>query len=102
MAQKPADPAALEAAEKVVNEELAPLFAYLEAQLGGNEFFVGGRLSIAELAVTTVFVNLRHAGFPPDPTRSPKLAALVERMHARPSFKACIEEEKPVFGKRWK
>ena len=102
MAQKPAEPAAIEAAEKVVSEELGPLFTYLEAQLGGNEFFVGNRLSIADLAVATVFVNLRHAGFPPDRAKFPKLAAFVERMHARPSFKACIEEERPVFGKRWK
>jgi glutathione S-transferase len=102
MARKPVEPEAIEAAQKVVEEKLEPLFAYLEAQLGGNEFFVGGRLSIADLAVATVFVNLRHAGFPPDPARFPKLAAFVERMHSRPSFKACIEEEKPVFGKRWK
>jgi glutathione S-transferase len=45
---------------------------------------------------------MRHAGYPPDPAKFPKLAAFVERMHSRPSFKACIEEERPAFGKRWK
>ena len=96
------EPAALEKAEKVVAEQVAPLFDYLEAQLGGEPFFVGNRLSIADIAVASVFVNLRHAGFPPDAARIPRLAAFVERMHARPSFKACIEEERPVFGKRWR
>ena len=102
LTQKPPDAAAIAAAEKVVAENLGPLFAYLEAQLGGADYFVGKRLSIADIAVASPFVNLRHAGFPPDAGKCPKLAAFVARMHARPSFKACIEEERPVFGKRWK
>lgn len=102
LTQKPPDAATIEAAEQVVSEKLAPLFAYLESQLGSREYFVGKRLTIGDLAVGTVFVNLRHAGFPPDAGHFPQLAAFVTRMHARPSFKACIEEERPIFGKRWK
>ena len=102
LTRKEVTPEAIAAAEKVVTEKLNPLLGYLETSLGGAEFFVGNRLSIADLAVATCFVNLRHAGFPPDARQFPKLAAFVERMHARPSFKACIEEERPVFGKRWK
>jgi glutathione S-transferase len=101
LTQKPPDAAAIAAAEKVVREELAPLFAYLESQLGASEYFVGNRLSIADLTVGSVFVNIRHAGFPPDRAKFPKLAAFVERIHARPSLKTCIEEERPLFGKRW-
>ncbi|MFI5315692.1 MAG: glutathione S-transferase family protein [Myxococcota bacterium] len=101
LTRKPPEAAAIGAAEKVVREELAPLFQYLEAQLGSHEYFVGNRLSIADIAVASPFVNIRHAGFPPDATRFPKLAAFVSRMHARASFKACIEEERAVFGKRW-
>jgi glutathione S-transferase len=101
LSRKEPDAAALAEAAKVAEEQLSPLFAYLESQLGARDYFVGNRLSIADLAVATVFVNLRHAGFPPAPSRFPRLAAFVERMHARPSFKTCIEEEKPVFGKRW-
>jgi len=101
LTQKPPVAAVIQAAEKVVRDELGPMFAYLDSQLGANEYFVGGRLSIADLTVGSMFVNLRHAGFPPDRAKFPKLAAFVERMHARPSFKSCIEEERPVFGKRW-
>ncbi|HXZ83958.1 MAG TPA: glutathione S-transferase family protein [Myxococcota bacterium] len=101
LTQKAPDAAAIAAAEKVVREELAPLFAYLESQLGAGDYFVGNRLSIADLTVASVFVNLRHAGYPPDRAKLPKLAAFVERMHGRPSFKSCIEEERPLFGKRW-
>ncbi len=102
LTQKAPDAEAIAKAEKVVSEELGPMFAYLESQLGSREYFVGNRLTIADLTVGTGFVNLRHAGFPPDAARFPKLAAFVARVHARPSFKACIEEERPVFGKRWK
>lgn len=102
LTRKEVTPEAVAAAEKVVTEKLAPLFAYLESQLGNAEYFVGNRISIADLSVATGFVNLRHAGFPPDAKQFPKLAAFVTRMHDRPSFKACIEEERPVFGKRWK
>jgi glutathione S-transferase len=99
---KPPDAATIAAAEKVVEEQLVPLLSYLESQLGTREYFVGNRITIADIAAASPFVNIRHAGYPPDPARFPNLAAFVTRMHARPSFKACIEEERPVFGKRWK
>jgi glutathione S-transferase len=102
LTRKEPDAATIAAAEKVMNEQVAPLLAYLEAQLGTHEYFVGNRLTIADIAVASPFVNMRHAGFPPDKAKFPKLAEFVARMHARPSFKTCIEEERPVFGKRWK
>jgi glutathione S-transferase len=98
------DPPASEvdAAEKAVVEELEPLLAYLEEQLGDASYFVGDALTIADISVASVFVNLRHAGVPPRPAAFPRLAAFIERMHARPSLAGCIAEEKAVFGKLWK
>jgi glutathione S-transferase len=81
-------------------EEMPPFFDYLERQLGEAEFFVDGRLTVADIAVASPFVNLRHAGLAPDAARWPRLAAFLARMHARPSFAACIAEETPVFGRR--
>ena len=52
--------------------------------------------SSADLAVSSFFVNLMHAGETVDASRWPQLAAYVGRNHARPSFKAVIEEEKAV------
>src|SRR5262249_48612019 len=86
LSQTPPEAAAIEQAGKVVNETLSPLYAYLETQLGSRQYFVGDALSIADLSVGSFFVNARHAGFPPDARRFPKLASFVERMHARPSF----------------
>lgn len=84
--------------KKAIEEELPPMFDYLEGELGNGDFLVGRALSIADIGVCTQFVNLRHVGVHVDPERWPKLAAYVERVHARPSFKALIEEEAPTFG----
>ena len=81
-------------------EDLPPLFDYLEKTLGNEEFFVGGRISIADIAVASPLVNMRHAGYAPTRKRWPKLRAFLERMWQRPSFKKPIEEETPIFGKR--
>jgi glutathione S-transferase len=97
---KPPEPAAEENAKKVWAEQAAPLLDYLEKQLGDNDFFVGNRLSIADITVASILVNPRHAGFAPERKRFPKLRAFLDRMWARPSFKKLIDEDTPVFGKR--
>ncbi len=85
---------------RFAREEMPPFYEYLEGELGDEEFFVGGKLSIADIAVASPFVNLRHAGVAPERARFPRLRAFLDHMHGRPSFKACIEEEAPVYGKR--
>lgn len=100
LTQQPPDAAAEAEARKVWDENLAPLFDYLERTLGDEEFFVGGRITIADVAIASPFVNMRHAGFAPASTRWPRLRGFLERMWQRVSFKRPIEEETPVFGKR--
>jgi glutathione S-transferase len=84
--------------QKAIDEELPPLFDYLEGEIGGGEGIVGGRFSIGDIGVATQFVNLRHAGVGVDATRWPKLARWVAATHERPSFKTLIEEERATFG----
>lgn len=84
-------------AAKVVAEELPSFWAYLEAQLGNNQFFVNNSLSLADIAVASLHVNLLHAQVKVDAARFPKLAAFMDRMFLRPSFKALIEEEAPTW-----
>jgi len=95
-----ADPADEAVARKVVDEELPSFWDYLEGQLGDREFFVGERLTIADIAVASPHINLRHAGVSPARKRWPRLRAFLDRMHGRASFKKVIDEETPVFGKR--
>jgi glutathione S-transferase len=79
--------------DKARDETLPPLFDYLERQLGHQEYLVGNAFSIADIAVASQIVNLRHGKGDVDADRWPKLAAWVERVHTRPSFKGLIEEE---------
>lgn len=81
-----------------LTEKIPPIFDYLERELGDREFLVGKAFSIADIAIASMLVNFEHAGETPDPKRWPKLAAYIKRMHARPSFKACIEEERPFIS----
>jgi glutathione S-transferase len=84
------------AIKKSLEEEVPPLFDYLESQLTGD-YFVGNKLSVGDLGIATQFVNFRHAGEKVDAKRWPKLAGFVDRMHARPSFQAVIAEEEAQF-----
>jgi glutathione S-transferase len=63
----------------------------------GKEYLAGGAFSIADISVGTMFVNFDHAGEKLDAKRWPKLSAYVARIHARPSFKAMLDEERPFI-----
>ena len=78
-----------------LKEKLPPLFGYLEREIGKRKFLVGEALSIADISICTMLVNFEHAGEKIDPARWPELARYVDEVHARPSFKACIDEEAP-------
>jgi glutathione S-transferase len=89
----------VEAARKTW-DEIQPLLEYFEEQLGERDYFVGPKLTIADIAVASTFVNPRHAGFAPARKRFPRLRGFLDRIWSRPSFKQAIEQETPVFGKR--
>jgi glutathione S-transferase len=84
--------------QDALENQAPPLFDWLEEQIGDNEFLVGGKFSIADIGIASPFVNFGHAGESVDAGKYPKLAAFLERIHSRPSFKACIDEEKALFG----
>lgn len=84
---------------KARDEALPVYLDYLEERIGDQPYLVGGRFSIADIAVATTFVNMMHAGVGIDAKRWPKAAAYVERVLARPSFKALIEEERAQLPK---
>ena len=88
------DPAEI---QKAWDEEAPPLLDYLEGQVGDG-WLVGKTFSIADIGVGSQFVNLLQAGYRPDAKRWPKVAAYVERVHARPSFKTLIAEDNAFLG----
>jgi glutathione S-transferase len=84
--------------QKVIDTEIPPLFDYLEGELGNNDYLVGNKFSIADIGVATIFVNYAFAGYGVDAKRWPKLAAYVNRVLSRPSFKGVVDKEKAFLG----
>jgi glutathione S-transferase len=93
-----------EAADKAESEELPPLLDYLEGAVSaltpnaaGERFLVAGRITLADIAVASPFVNLtRHLGLELA-ERWPQAMAYVEAILARPSFRPLIEREVRFF-----
>jgi glutathione S-transferase len=86
------------AVQACIEKDVPPVFDYLESQLSENATaLVGGKFSIGDIGVATHFVNLRHARLTVDASRWPKLAKYIANVHARPSFKAVIDEEEAMF-----
>lgn len=79
--------------------ECPKVFTYLEGEIRDpDKPLVGDAFSIADIATATFFVNMLHAGYKVPADKWPKLAAFIDRVHARPSFKALIDEEQQLFG----
>lgn len=88
------DEAAIRTALEV---QAPPLLKWLDEQIGDRPFLVGGRLTIADIAITSPFVNFMHGGEKIDVAKYPNLARYLENMLARPSFSQLIEEERALF-----
>lgn len=84
----------------LIDKSLAALPAlqdYLESQLTGSRFAIGGALSIADLALPSVFLNGRYAGHEVDAQRWPKLAAYLRAMFEHPLYVERIEAERAML-----
>lgn len=93
---RPGDLAAAETAEK---DEFPPLMDYLEKVIPASGHLVEDRLTLADLAVASPFVNFAHCGIEVDKVRHPKTAAFVQAILARPSFAPIIAQEKQFFAR---
>ncbi|MEZ4214971.1 MAG: glutathione S-transferase family protein [Myxococcota bacterium] len=87
-----------EIVRSALTERIPPVFDYLERRAPDGDGAIEGRFGIADIAVASPIVNFEHAGETIDAARWPRLAAWVARVHARPSFKKLIEEEKAGFA----
>lgn len=94
--KKPGDEALV---EKAKNEAIPPVFAYLDQQIGDDQYLVGNRFSLADISVASPFVNYQHGGGTIDAAKYPRLASYIERIHGRPSFKGLIAEDQTFLAK---
>nr|WP_326525285.1 glutathione S-transferase family protein [Sphingomonas sp.] len=82
-----------EIAAAAERDELPPLLEYIERVIPASGFLVEDRLTLADIAVASPFVNFRHVGVAIDGVRFPKTLAYVEAILARPSFAAMVAAE---------
>lgn len=83
--------------ERQMKQIVPPVFDYLEGETPEQGWMVGASFGIADIALGTVFVQLRHCGEAIDPDRWPRLAQYAERVLARPSFASIVAEEEAAF-----
>jgi glutathione S-transferase len=79
------------AADTAEQQELPPILDYLESVVPESGFLVEDRLTLADIAVASPFVNFRHLEL--GVGDRPKLLAYVERILARPSFSHWADRE---------
>jgi glutathione S-transferase len=87
------------AIKNALEVQLPPLFAWLDEQIGSRKFLVADRLTIADIAITSPFVNFMHAGEKVDAAKYPNLARYLGEMLERPSFKELVDEERAIFNR---
>lgn len=87
---KPCDEAEV---QKAIEDKLPRHFDYLEKTLAGNDYFVGNRLSMADLAFACQVINMEHGNAQIDAARWPGLAALQARLCQRDSVQAILPDE---------
>ncbi len=95
MLGRPCDEAVASKAEK---EQLPPCIDYLETVIPASGFLVEDRITLADIAVGSLFANLEHLGLSPDPKVYPKTAAYAAGILARPSFSRLVGAEKAMLS----
>ena len=85
-------------AAAAVAHELPPMLDYLEGVVPSSGFLVADRLTVADIAVASPFINLGHVDVVVDSARWPKAAAYLAGIHARPSFAALVVAEQRIVA----
>jgi glutathione S-transferase len=79
---------------RLLHEDLPPKLDYLEASLQG-EYFVGGRMSVADITLASDLTIFHYLGCELDTARHPNLVAHFKRMLGRESFRTALAAEQP-------
>ena len=87
----PSDNAAI---DKALTQVAPEAFSYLEG-LSPETFLVGGKLSIADIAVVSNLILFHYLGYRVDPRHFPKLAAFFRKHVESPSLRSVLAAEKP-------
>lgn len=86
--------------DTAISQNLPPVADYLEKKITGKNYLVSDALTIADVAVTSVFLNMYLSGFTLSESTWPHLAAYLNRQFQRPSFSSCVQDIKLELEKR--
>jgi glutathione S-transferase len=89
--KKEPDPAVV---QRLLNDDLPPKLDYLERALDGD-YFVGGRVSVADITLASDLTIFHYLGCRLDAARHPNLLAHFKRMLKRDSFRKALAAEQP-------
>ncbi|MGC6511164.1 MAG: glutathione S-transferase family protein [Parvibaculales bacterium] len=74
-------------------ENIKRFAAYIDGELGGNDWLIGDTMSIADISIAVHFVNISHAGYDLMESDGAALHGLVERVCADPVMAELIAGE---------
>ncbi len=83
---------------QIIEDELPPVFDYLESQLGETGFLVTDTLTVADLALGSHLTNALYSGVEVDAVRWPKLATYTGRLLATELFANRIAADKALMA----
>jgi glutathione S-transferase len=80
--------------DDVLSNVQPKIFGYLEGEINGK-FLVGERLTLADIAIASNFINYQYLGFKIDAGRYPKLSRYLCEIAAVDAFQRALDDEKP-------
>lgn len=83
---------------RLLNQDLPPKLDYLERSLDGD-YFVGGRVSVADITLASDLTIFHYIGCTLDAARYPNLLGHFKRMLKRDSFRKALAAEQPFAEK---
>jgi glutathione S-transferase len=86
------------AAQGAIDTDLPRLLDYLERTVPDSGFLVDDRISLADIAVASPFVNFAHCGVDLDAARWPRTVGYLDAILARPSFAAMVDGERRMVA----
>ena len=94
MMNQPTDQSAIDDAEANL---MPPLLEYLEATVNDEGYFFGDALSVADLSITSAFVNAQYGDYQVDETKYPKLAGYLGRAMQSPLVQDQLAKEQEII-----
>ncbi len=94
MMNQPTDQAVV---KDLLDNAMPACLAYLESVVPSDGYLVGSSLSIADVAVTTCFLQARYGDFDVDAKAAPKLRRYLDRAYAAPLVVKRLAAEKAAM-----